>query len=238
MVHPAVEQIDMYVDAAEIDALKKFVDNPLVKGYTTNPTLMNKAGITNFISFAEEAASIVSPAPISLEVFADDDDEIYRQAHIISKIGDNVFVKIPVTNTKGESLAPLVTKLSAEGIKLNVTALLTTEQVTEISNALDPSTEAIISVFAGRIADTGCDPLLIMKEAASVVHRNQAHKLLWASPREILNLVQAVEAEADIITMTPDLWKKIEMLGKDLTQLSLETVQMFFNDASTAGFTI
>ncbi len=238
MAHPAAEQIDMYVDAAEIDALKKFIEYPLVKGYTTNPTLMNKAGITNFISFAEEAASIVSPAPISLEVFADDDDEIYRQAHIISKIGDNVFVKIPVTNTKGESLAPLVTKLSAEGIKLNVTALLTTEQVTEISNALDPSTEAIISVFAGRIADTGCDPLLIMKEAASVVHRNQAHKLLWASPREILNLVQAVEAEADIITMTPDLWKKIEMLGKDLTQLSLETVQMFFNDASTAGFTI
>ncbi len=238
MAHHAVDKIDMYVDAAEIDALKKFVDNPLVKGYTTNPTLMNKAGITNFTSFAEEAASIVSPAPISLEVFADNDEEIYRQAHIISKIGSNVFVKIPVTNTKGKSLAPLVARLSSEGIKLNVTALLTTDQVTEISNALDPATEAIISVFAGRIADTGCDPLPIMKEAASIVHRNRAHKLLWASPREILNLVQAVEAEADIITMTPDLWKKIEMLGKDLTQLSLETVQMFFNDASAAGFTI
>lgn len=230
--------LDLYVDAADLSAIAEFMNNPLVKGFTTNPTLMNRAGVKNYAAFAFEAAQLVSPFPLSLEVFADDEQEIYDQAIDISKVSPNVFVKVPVTNTKGQSLEKTIHKLANNGVKINVTALMTIDQVERVSNALISGVDAIISVFAGRIADTGTNPIPIMKRSSEITHTKVGHKLLWASPREILNLIQAQESNCDIITMTPDLWKKLPMLGKDLTDLSLETVQMFYNDATAAGYSL
>ncbi|WP_298443325.1 transaldolase family protein [Ferrimicrobium sp.] len=228
--------IDKYVDAADLASLEGFAQNPAVAGFTTNPTLMRRAGVNDYFGFATEASALTNPKPLSLEVFSDTPEEMVKQALSISTIGPNVFVKVPVTTTTGRSLAPEISALSSQGVRLNVTAILSLEQVKIVSDALDPDADAIISVFAGRIADTGVDPQEIMSEAAQIVHRMPGHKLLWASPREILNLIQAQQCGCDIITMTPDLWKKIELLGRDLEALSLDTVQMFRTDAVAAGY--
>lgn len=230
--------IDLYVDAADLDAMRQFGSNDMVKGFTTNPTLMRNAGVENYLDFARDAAKIAEPLPLSLEVFADDEAAIYSQAMEISRISDNVFVKIPITTTNGRPLSKTMARLARQGAKVNATAILTLDQVREVSDALTDGNEAIISVFAGRIADTGRSPVPIMREASKLVHRKRGHKLLWASPREILNLVQARESATDIITMTPDLWMKVDLLGRELEEVSLDTVRMFFNDAKAAGYTI
>jgi len=231
-------KIKMFADGADLEEIRIFAQNSLVAGFTTNPTLMRKAGIDDYIRFSRQALEIVFPKPISFEVFSDDLQEMTEQARTISDWGTNVYVKIPVTNTTGVSTTEILSQLSSEGIKLNVTALTTLAQVQEVMSSLVPSVPAIISVFAGRIADTGLDPIPIMTQAKRVIESNQYVELLWASPREILNLVQAEDMNCDIITMTSDLWKKIPGLGKDLTQLSRETVKMFFDDAVASNYSV
>jgi transaldolase len=230
--------IEKYVDAADLNSIKSFLDHPEVSGFTTNPTLMRKAGIDDYLEFAREVQRMTSPKPLSLEVFSDDPNEIFAQAKTIATLGENIFVKIPVTTTSGQSLKDVMRRLSSEGVQLNVTAVFTVEQVDEICSALEESVPAIVSVFAGRIADSGVEPGPIMERAAEIVHRSPHHKLLWASPREILNLIQAERAHCDIITMTPELWAKVPNIGKPLEQFSLETVKMFYDDATAAGYSL
>lgn len=229
-------KIEIYADGADLadmlDASKKIY----IKGLTTNPTLMRKAGVGDYEEFAREALRHIKDLPISFEVFSDEFDEMERQARLINSWGTNVYVKIPVTNTKGISSAPLIRTLAKDGIKLNVTAILTVAQVREVTNALNPEVPAIVSVFAGRIADTGLDPLPIMKDCLQIVRSRPLAKLLWASPRELLNIVQADQMGCHIITVTSDLLKKLPGIGKDLSQLSLETVKMFYDDAQKAGY--
>lgn len=229
-------RIHLYADGADVRDMKAARESGLVKGFTTNPTLMRKSGVSDYESFAREALAAVSGLPISFEVFADDFDEMERQALKIAKWGEGVFVKIPITNTKGEPAVPLIKRLSAARVKLNVTAILTLQQVSDTVEALHPDIPAIVSVFAGRIADTGRDPVPLMTEAARIVARKPKAQLLWASPRELLNIFQAEECGAHIITVTGDILKKLAMVGKPLDELSLDTVKMFYNDASAAGF--
>lgn len=231
-------RIAIYADGADVRDMIAARDAGLVKGFTTNPTLMRKSGIADYEAFAREALAAVGGMPISFEVFADEFDEMERQAKRIATWGESVFVKIPITNTRGESSVPLIRRLSAAGIKLNITAILTLDQVAAVIDALDPATPAIISVFAGRIADTGVDPVPLMREAAAIVAKKPEAELLWASPRELLNIFQADEVGCDIITVTSDILKKLAMVGKPLDELSLDTVKMFFNDASAAGYTL
>ena len=230
--------IKLFADGADIEEMKRIYESGIVGGFTTNPTLMKKSGVANYEEFAKAAIEAIPNLPISFEVFSDDLENMEREARLISSWGDNVYVKIPVMNTQGVSTLPLVKKLSDEGIKLNVTAIMTFEQVMVVVQALNRDTPSIVSVFAGRIADTGIDPTLIMKMSASIVKINNNTELLWASSREVLNIIQAHGCDCDIITVTPDIIKKLPMLGKDLTQLSLETVQMFYNDAQSAGYKI
>lgn len=229
-------RIDLYADGADVRDMIAARESGMVKGFTTNPTLMRKSGITDYESFAREALQAVSGLPISFEVFADEFEEMERQAKLIATWGEGVFVKIPVTNTRRESAVPLIRRLSAAGVKLNVTAILTVGQVREVVEALDPNVPAIVSVFAGRIADTGRDPVPLMREAAEIVRARPKARLLWASPRELLNIFQAEECGCHIITVTGDILKKLNMVGKSLDELSLDTVKMFYNDASAAGF--
>jgi transaldolase len=229
-------KIAIYADGADVRDMVAARDAGLVKGFTTNPTLMRKVGITDYEAFAKEALAATGEMPISFEVFADDFDEMERQAKLIATWGESVFVKIPITNTKGESSIPLIRRLSAAGVKLNVTAILTLEQVRDVVDALDPNVPAIVSVFAGRIADTGRDPVPLMREAAEICAAKPKAELLWASPRELLNIFQAEETGCKIITVTSDILKKLSMVGKSLDELSLDTVKMFYNDASAAGF--
>ena len=229
-------QISVYADGADVREMIAARQGGIVNGFTTNPTLMRKSGITNYASFAREALDATGGMPISFEVFADDFGEMERQAKLITTWGEAVFVKIPITNTKGESSIPLIARLSAAGVKLNITAILTLQQVREVIDALDASTPAIVSVFAGRIADTGRDPVPLMREAAEIVKAKPKAQLLWASPRELLNVIQAEEAGCHIITVTADILKKLAMVGKSLDELSLDTVKMFYNDAAAAGF--
>jgi transaldolase len=230
-------RIAIYADGADVRDMVAARDAGLVKGFTTNPTLMRKCGVTDYETFAKEALSAVGDMPISFEVFADDFAEMERQAMRIAPWGDAVYVKIPITNTKGESAVPLIRRLSAAGVKLNVTAILTLDQVREVVDALDPNTPAIVSVFAGRIADTGVDPVPLMREAAQICASKPKAELLWASPRELLNIFQADEVGCHIITVTSDILKKFTtMVGKPLDELSLDTVKMFYNDATAAGF--
>ena len=230
-------KIAIYSDGADVRDMVAARDAGIVKGFTTNPTLMRKIGITDYEAFAREALSAVGEMPISFEVFADEFDEMERQARLIATWGDAVFVKIPITNTRGESAIPLIRRLSAAGVKLNITAILTLEQVREVVEAIDSDTPAIVSVFAGRIADTGVDPVPLMKEAAAICAAKPKAELLWASPRELLNIFQADEVGCHIITVTSDILKKYAtMVGKPLDELSLDTVKMFYNDASAAGF--
>ena len=229
-------RISIYADGADVKDMTAALGAGTVKGFTTNPTLMRKSGITDYTSFAKEALAATGGMPISFEVFADDFEEMERQARLIATWGDAVYVKIPITNTKGESAIPLIARLSAAGVKLNVTAILTLDQVRGVVNALDVNTPAIVSVFAGRIADTGVDPVPLMREAAGICAAKPKAELLWASPRELLNIFQADAIGCHIITVTNDIIKKLAMVGKPLEDLSLDTVKMFYNDASAAGY--
>ncbi|MCX5844415.1 MAG: transaldolase [Deltaproteobacteria bacterium] len=210
----------------------------IASGFTTNPTLMKKAGVKSYEEFAKAALKAIPDLPISFEVFSDNFSGMEQEARKIAGWAENVYIKIPVTNTKGESTAPLVKILSHDGLKLNVTAILTVDQVKTVAKALSPATPSIVSVFAGRIADTGVDPIPIMKESVKILKSNPKAELLWASTRELLNLIQAESCGCHIITITNDILKKVPLVGKDLRELSLETVQMFYNDAKGAGYKI
>jgi transaldolase len=228
----------VFADGADLDGILRLASDPTIKGFTTNPTLMWKAGLTDYADFAQRLLTEVTDKPISFEVFADDEAEMRRQAKMLASWGSNVYVKIPVTTTTGESMAPLVRELSTDGVQVNVTALFTTGQVETIAAAVADGAPSCISVFAGRIADAGIDPLPIMRSSIEIMAAAPQSELIWASPREVLNLVQADQVGCHIITMTHDLIAKIKGLGKDLEQFSLETVQMFHRDAAAAGFTL
>jgi transaldolase len=230
--------VRVFADGADLDAILALARNPRVSGFTTNPTLMWKAGLTDYRDFAQRLLEQITAHPISFEVFADDSDEMRRQAKLIASWGDNVYVKIPVTTTSGESMAPLVREPSEAGVKINVTALFTTAQVELITSAVKDGAPSYISVFAGRIADAGIDPIPIMAQAVNMMLDAPRSELIWASPREILNVVQADQVGCHIITVTQDLLAKLDSLGKNLDQFSLETVQMFHRDAQAAGFTL
>jgi transaldolase len=233
-----LEQIStrIFADGADLDGILKLAGDPRIAGFTTNPTLMWKAGLTDYGEFARRLLERITKHPISFEVFADDAEEMRRQARIIASWGENVYVKIPVTTTTGESMAPLVRELSEDGVKVNVTALFTAAQVELISSAVKDGAPSYISVFAGRIADAGIDPVPIMARSVEIMLDAPRSELIWASPREILNLVQADQVGCHIITVTHDLLKKLDCLGKNLEQYSLETVRMFHGDAAAAGF--
>jgi transaldolase len=230
--------VKIFADGADLDTILGLGDDARISGFTTNPTLMWKAGLTDYAAFAERLLERISEKPISFEVFADSREEVERQARLIDSWGENVYVKIPVTTTTGESMAPLVRELSESGIKVNVTAVFTTAQVELVTAAVKDGAPSYISVFAGRIADAGIDPGPIMAQALHVLLDAPRSELIWASPREILNIVQADDIGCHIITLTPDLLGKLDSLGKDLGQFSLETVQMFRRDALDAGFTL
>ncbi len=230
-------KIKLFMDGAEIRSMIEAVKtNPLIRGFTTNPTLMRKAGITDYAAFAQEAIAAVGGLPISFEVFSDSFEDMEREARIIHSWGGNTYIKIPITNTQGASSVPLIAKLSQEGIALNVTAIMTPEQVEAVAQALDVGTPAIVSVFAGRIADTGVDPMPLMRQCKTLLRGLPKAELLWASPRELLNVFQADEVGCEIITATKDVLAKLSVVGKDLSHYSLETVQMFYTDAQAAGF--
>jgi len=230
--------IKLFADGADLKDMVALYKDPRIVGFTTNPTLMRKAGITDYQGFAREVLKAIPDRPVSFEVFADDNDDMERQARVIASWGANVNVKIPVTNTKGVSTAPIVRRLSKDGVVLNVTAIMTVAQVREVADALSPDTPAIVSVFAGRIADTGVDPIPHMIACRKELAGRPKAELLWASPRELLNVFHAVEAGCHIITATPDILAKLALVGKDLNTYSLETVQMFHRDATQSGFTI
>ena len=231
-------KVKIFADGADINEMKKAYKSGLIKGFTTNPTLMNKAGITDYTAFAKLVLKEITDMPISFEVFSDDFKEMKREAEIIASWGKNVNVKIPITNTKGESSVPLIKELSAEGVSLNITAIMTLDQVKDVSKVLNHKVANIISVFAGRIADTGRDPVPMMQKAKEILRNNKNAELLWASPRELLNIFQADDIGCDIITVVPDILKKLSLAGKDLAEYSLETVKMFYNDAMASNFKI
>ncbi|CEE02978.1 putative translaldolase [Caldibacillus thermoamylovorans] len=231
-------KIKLFADGAVLEEMISAYKEGVVKGFTTNPSLMKKAGITDYVSFAKEVITHIPDLPISFEVFTDNFDQMIREAEEIASWGDNVYVKIPITNSYGELSIPLIKDLSKKAVKLNVTAILTLEQVQQVVDAFAPGTHNIVSVFAGRIADTGIDPIPTMKKAAEICHQKPNTELLWASSRELLNIFQAEECNCDIITCTPDILRKLSNVGKDLTQLSLETVQMFSKDSKDLGFSI
>ena len=230
--------IKVYSDGAVLETMLKDLNSGLVSGFTTNPSLMKKAGITSYIGFAKEVLKDIKEFPVSFEVFADDIETMEKEAEKIASLGENVYVKIPVTNSKGESTVDLMKRLAAKGVKINATAIFTLEQVREVVGALKAGTPGIVSVFAGRIADTGVDPVPIMKEALSICRQKDGVELLWASPRETYNIYQADELGVDIITCTSDLIQKLSLNGKDLYEYSLETVQMFLRDSTSLGFKI
>jgi transaldolase len=230
--------VHIYADGADLASIRELASNPLIAGFTTNPTLLRKAGVTDYAGFSRQLLEVVPDRPISFEVFADTIDEIERQALEIAGWGDHVFVKLPITTTDGTSLAPLAKDLAGQGVKLNVTALMTAAQVAEITPALADGPECFVSVFAGRVADTGRDPLPIMVEALEIMAAHPNMRLIWASPRELLNVFQADQIGCHVITVTPDVLAKLSLVGKDLDEFSLETVRMFFDDAAASGFTL
>lgn len=231
-------KVKLFADGADLAGIKEMASNPAIKGFTTNPTLMRKAGVADYKAFALQVLQIVGGRPISFEVFADDFDTMEKQAFEIASWGKNVNVKIPVTNTKGEFCGPLVERLSRAGVQVNVTAVMTLDQVKRITDRLATDTPAIVSVFAGRIADTGRDPVPLMTEAVKILKSKPSAELIWASPRELLNIFQADSIGCQIITATNDILKKLSMVGKELDAYSLETVEMFYKDAKAAGYTI
>lgn len=237
---PAIEslKVKIFADGADFESMKRLATNPLIKGFTTNPSLIKKAGVTDYVAYAKQVIQAIPDRPISFEVFADELPEMEAQALEIATWGDNVNVKIPVTNTKGVSTAPLLKRLAEQGVELNVTAIFTLEQVEEVCEVLAPETPAIVSVFAGRIADCGIDPVPMMAEAARILEARPKAELLWASPREILNIFHAEQSGSHIITVSHDVLAKLNLIGKDLGEYSLETVRVFHQDATAAGFTI
>ena len=229
-------EVKIFADGADSENILELAKQPHIQGFTTNPTLMRQAGVTDYERFAAEVLSAVPDRPISFEVFSDDFDEMERQGRRIAAWGSNVYVKIPVTSTRGESSAKLVRRLSEDGVKLNVTAVMTLEQVRVMAESLEGATASIVSVFAGRIADSGRDPVPIMQAALELVRPYRNIELLWASPREVLNVVQADAIGCHIITVTHDLLRKLDLIGKSLDDFSLDTVRMFHLDAATAGY--
>jgi transaldolase len=240
MGSPSVDQlkVKIFADGADLKGMKEAAAQPLIKGFTTNPTLMRQAGVSDYKQFALDVLKLIPDRPVSFEVFADDFPTMEAQGREIASWGANVYVKVPVTNTKGEFAGPLMTRLSSAGIKLNVTAITTNEQVKRVAASLAKETPAIVSVFAGRVADTGRDPVPPMREAVTLLKDRPKAELLWASPRELLNIFQADEIGCHIITVTGDVIRKLALVGKDLDRYSLETVAMFHKDAVTAAFTI
>jgi len=233
----SLNRIKIFADGAALAPMLELAKNPRIAGFTTNPTLMRKAGVADYRAFAREVLAVIRDRPISFEVFADELPEMKRQAREIATWGENVYVKVPITNTRREPATALVRELAGAGVKLNVTALCTLDQVRDTAQALKGGAPSVISVFAGRVADTGRDPVPLMKEALGICRAADARiELLWASPRELLNIVQAAEIGCDIITVTPDLLAKLPLVGKDLAEYSLETVQMFYRDAQAAGY--
>ncbi len=228
----------LFADGADKSGMLEMYRNPMIKGFTTNPTLMRKAGITDYKAFALDILSVIKDRPISFEVFSDDFDEMHDQAQEIARWGKNVYVKIPVTNTKGQSACSLIKHLAHASVKQNVTALMTLEQVQDVTNALSQGPSSYVSVFAGRIADTGRDPMDIMKASMECLKPYPQLELIWASPRELFNVFQADQIGCHIITATNDILKKCELVGKDLQEYSLETVKMFYDDAVKAGFSL
>lgn len=231
-------KVQLYVDGADLSVIEKMAKFHWIKGFTTNPSLMRKSGTTNYKEFALKSLNLIGHKPISFEIFADDYQGMLEQGLKIASWGKNIYVKIPVINTKGESTAKVIRELSQRGVKLNVTAIFTVDQVKEVADNLQSGVPAIISVFAGRIADTGRDPMPIMRQSKELIKNCNACELLWASPREVLNVFQADEVGCDIITATPDILNKLDLYHKDLLEFSLETVQSFYNDATQAGFEI
>ncbi|VHF56213.1 translaldolase [Streptococcus pyogenes] len=230
--------VKVFSDGAVLETMLKDLQTGLVTGFTTNPSLMKKAGISSYIGFAKEVLAKITDYPVSFEVFADDLASMEKEAEKIASLGDNVYVKIPVTTSTGESTCSVIQKLSAKGIKLNVTAIFTIEQTQAVVDHLTAGVPAIMSVFAGRIADTGVDPMPIMEEALRICRQKEGVELLWASPRETYNIYQADQLGVDIITCTTDLIAKLPLQGKDLEDYSLETVQMFLKDSTSLGFKI
>jgi len=230
--------VKLFADGADLQAIAELAADPNIKGFTTNPTLMRQAGVEDYTTFAHEMLDIVPDRPVSFEVFSDEFDEMERQAREIASWGRNVFVKIPVTNSRGESSAPLIQRLSRSCVQLNVTAILAPSQIPEVISSLTPGVPSFVSVFAGRIADTGRDPLPLMRDTVSRLEDLRGSELIWASPRELLNVFQADDIGCHVITATPGILKKLSLVGKDLSGYSLETVQMFYRDASQAGYDI
>ncbi|MBI3517172.1 MAG: transaldolase [Proteobacteria bacterium] len=231
-------RVKIFADGADLPGIVKLYANPVIKGFTTNPTLMRKSGVTDYAAFARQVLAAVPDRPVSFEVFADEFGEMERQAREIASWGPNVNVKIPVTTTKGGFCGPVIQRLSSAGIAVNVTAIMTLDQVRQVTACLAARTPAIVSVFAGRIADTGRDPVPLMAEAVDILKAKPKAELIWASPRELLNIFQADDIGCHIITVTHDVLAKLTLVGKDLAAYSLETVEMFHRDAQAAGFSI
>ena len=229
-------RVQIFADGADKAGMLEMYAKPYIKGLTTNPTLMKKAGITDYRAFCKDILTHISDKPLSFEVFSDDFAEMERQAMEIASWGDNVYVKIPVTNTKQETCYALVKKLGQQKVKMNVTAIMTMTQVRDVVAALDPTVPSYVSVFAGRIADTGRDPVPMMAAAVEMLRVAPAAELIWASPRELLNIFQADEVGCQVITVTNDLLKKLSLVGYELNDYSLDTVKMFYNDAVDVGF--
>ncbi|MGZ5172118.1 MAG: transaldolase [Burkholderiales bacterium] len=231
-------RIKIFADGADFDGIVKMYGNPVIKGFTTNPTLMRKAGIADYEAFARKVLKAIPDRPVSFEVFADEFDEMEEQGRAIASWGRNVNVKVPVMNTRGEFAGRVIRRLSSAGVALNVTAVFTLEQVRKVVECLHDNTPAIVSIFAGRIADTGIDPVPLMAEAVELLKAKPKAELIWASPRELLNVFQANDIGCHIITVTNDILAKLSLVGKNQDDYSLETVQMFYRDASAAGYSI
>jgi transaldolase len=229
-------KIKLFADGADLESMLEMGSKSYISGLTTNPTLMRKAGVTNYSIFAQQVLENITHKPVSFEVFSDDISEMHMQARKISSWGKNVFVKIPITNTKSESTAALVRELSAEGIKVNVTAIMTKKQISEVALALDPKVKSFVSIFAGRIADTGRDPIETITAGLDILRENTNSEIIWASPREFLNIIQANDVGCQVITATQEILNKLFLLGYDLEKYSLETVQMFYKDALDSNF--
>jgi transaldolase len=231
-------EVKLFADGADLAGMLEMAAKPYISGLTTNPTLMRKAGISNYELFAKNVLKEIPNKPISLEVFSDNFEEMKSQAFKISSWSENVFVKIPITNTAGESSKKLVSELTSAGVKVNVTAIMSLNQVEDVMEALDPGTSSYVSVFAGRIADTGVDPVPLMSDCLKILSSNKNTELIWASPRELLNIFQAEAIGCHVITATNDILRKLDLIGKDLEEYSLETVKMFYNDSLEAGYNI
>jgi transaldolase len=238
MRRPHELRVKLFADGADLGDILELSQDPLIAGFTTNPTLMRKAGVTDYEGFARRVIEAVPDRPIAFEVFADDFGEIEEQACLISSWGDNVYVKVPITNCQGESSRELLRRLALLGVKVNATALMTVEQVERVRDALADGVPSFVSLFAGRIADTGRDPVPMVQDAVGLLRETPHLELIWASPRELLNIFQADAAGCHVITATPEILKKLESVGKDLEEFSLETVRMFHGDAQAAGYTL